>query len=420
MLLRARVVLPLTAPPVEDGAVLVFQDRLQAVGRFADLRAHTTGPVQDLGDVVLLPGLVNAHCHLDYTHLAGRLAPPRTFPDWIKSILAAKSEWNFSDFAVSWLAGARQLMASGTTTVANIESVPELLTDCRASTPLRVYSFLEMTGVRSGRDPGSILGEALHLARTIRSGTGEFGLSPHAPYSTTPVLLQMTAEWARQGGWRTTTHVAESQAEFDMFMYRRGPMFEWLESQRPMNDCGLGSPVQHLERCGLLGPTHLAVHVNYLWHGDAGRLARAGAHVVHCPSSHTYFGHRRFPLEELTEAGVNVALGTDSLASTRPIRGRIPTLSLFDELREFLAQDPSIAPLRGLEMVTLHAARALGLTGLAGELAESSWADLIAIPFAGPVPQAVEAVVGHRGPVVASLIAGEWAVPPTDSPPAPA
>jgi len=403
----------MTAPPLEDGAVLVSQGRIQAVGPFDELRAHAgSAPVVDLGEVVLLPGYVNAHCHLDYTHLAGRLAPTKSFPDWIKSILMAKSEWGFSDYSASWIDGARQLVESGTTTVGNIESVPEILQDCRSATPLRVYSYLEMTGVRSARNPSTLLEETLQRVRCMRSNRGGMGLSPHAPYSTTPELLKMTAQKAREEGWRTTTHLAESQAEFDMFMYRRGPMFEWLETQRSMEDCGLGSPVQHLERCGLLGPNHLAVHVNYLWEGDLLRLAHSGAHVVHCPMSHSYFGHRRFPWQEMRESGITVAVGTDSLASTRTLRGRLPRLSLLQELRELLANDSTLTPFMALESVTIQGAKALGLSGLAGELSPGSWADLIAIPYKGSLESAPQAIVEYADPVMASLIDGEWVVKP--------
>ena len=408
MLLRARIVLPVTAPPLEDGAVLISRGRIEAVGRWSDLRAAVRGPTTDLGEVLLLPGLVNAHCHLDYTHFAGRLRPPRTFSDWIKSLLALKAEWAYSDFAASWLAGTRQLLESGTTTVANIESVPELLTDCRSATPLRVHSFLEMTGVRSGRNPGAIVHETLRAIAGLAVEGGGFGLSPHAPYSTTPPLLALTAEVAARENWRTTTHVSESEAEFEMFMFRRGPMFDWLESQRPMEDCGLGSPIQHLERCGLLGPRHLAVHVNYLWHGDASRLARAGAHVVHCPQSHAYFGHRRFPRTELEEAGVNVCLGTDSLASTRPPRTGPPQLSMLAELREFIGRDATLSPEAALEYATVRAARALGLEGRAGELSAGAHADCVALPYAGGVRESAAAVIAHEGPVTATLIGGRW------------
>lgn len=412
MLLRARLILPVTAPPLEDGAVLVSQGRIQAVGPWSDLRHHSGVPVTDLGEVVLLPGLVNAHCHLDYTHLAGRLQPPRAFPDWIKAILSAKAEWAFSDFAASWLAGASQLLESGTTTVANIEAVPELLADGRSATPLRVHSFLEMTGVRSGHNPETILHDTLRAIGSLTTGPGGFGLSPHAPYSTSPLLLRLTSAVAQTEGWRTTTHVAESHAEFEMYMYRRGPMFDWLEPQRPMDDCGLGSPIQHLERCGLLGPRHVAVHVNYLWHGDIERIARSGAHVAHCPTSHTYFGHHRFPREELQAAGVNVCLGTDSLASTLTDRAHPPRLSMRSELRELLAQDATLSPTDALLLATVNGARALGLAGEVGELREGAWADAMAVPFGGAVADAVEAVIHHQGRVAASMIGGEWVLGP--------
>src|SRR5262245_40606068 len=104
MLLRARLVLPVTQPPLENGAVEIRSGLITAVGRWEDLRSRATpAEVVDLGETILLPGLVNAHCHLDYTHMAGMIYPPRTFPDWIKSILALKSGWDYSDYAASWI-----------------------------------------------------------------------------------------------------------------------------------------------------------------------------------------------------------------------------------------------------------------------------------------------------------------------------
>ena len=104
------------------------------------------------GEVVLLPGLVNAHCHLDYTDMAGELPPPRTFTDWIPLITAAKTAWGYSDYARSWLRGAHMLLRNGTTTVADIEAMPDLLPELWDATPLRVFSFLEMTGIRARRE----------------------------------------------------------------------------------------------------------------------------------------------------------------------------------------------------------------------------------------------------------------------------
>ena len=127
MILRARVVLPVSRPPVENGAVIVSGNRIRSVGSWQDLRARSTGEIVDLGEVILLPGLVNAHCHLDYTDMAGLLPPPKTFTDWIHLMISAKAQWGYAEYARSWLNGARMLLQTGTTTVADIEAVPDLL-----------------------------------------------------------------------------------------------------------------------------------------------------------------------------------------------------------------------------------------------------------------------------------------------------
>src|SRR6185295_3898870 len=156
MLLRARVVLPVSRPPLDDGAVFISGSRIQSVGPWRELKPIAAETVVDLGDSILLPGLVNAHCHLDYTDLAGEVAPVKSFTDWIKMITAAKAGKIYADFAQSWLRGADMLLRTGTTTVADIEAVPELLPENWQATPLRVFSFLEMTGVKSRREPRAI------------------------------------------------------------------------------------------------------------------------------------------------------------------------------------------------------------------------------------------------------------------------
>ena len=247
--------------------------------------------------------------------------------------------------------------------------------------------------------------EALKLRR------GGVGLSPHAPYSTVPELLRLSVETARRRKWRLTTHVAESALEFEMFKHGRGSMFDWLQrSGRDMSDCGRGSPVRHLERCGALNESMLAAHVNYLAKGDARLLGRRQVHVVHCPRCHFYFRHDPFPLRRLARAGVNVCLGTDSLASVYKKRRQEVELNLFEEMRALAKNEPSLSARTIVRMATLTGARALGLAGQVGELAEGAYADLIALPFAGKVADIYEAVVHHQGDVAASMIDGEWAV----------
>ena len=413
MILRARVVLPVTRPPIDDGAVLISGNRIRTVCGWRDLTVRPGEQVVELGDTVLLPGFVNAHCHLDYTDLAAEIPATKLFTDWIKSITTAKAGQIYADFAQSWLRGAQMLLRTGTTTVADIEAVPELLPEVWLATPLRVFSFLEMTGVKSRHEPRFVLDEAVRKIQSLPVSRGGAGLSPHAPYSTLPELLRLSAASAREMGWRLVTHVAESDLELEMFVHARGEMFDWLQrNERDMSDCGLGSPVQHLERQGYLADNLLAVHVNYLAPGDAALLERRGVSVAHCPRSHAFFQHRRFPREEFAGVGVNICLGTDSLASVTKVRGRPIELNLFIEMQYFAAAHPDVPPETIVRMATLNGARALGMQGKIGELSENAMADLIAIPFTGNCADAFAAAVHHVGDVAASMIDGEWVRPP--------
>jgi len=417
MILRARTILPVSQPPIEDGAVVVSGNKIEAVGSWNDLARHSSfanrHTVIDLGEVILLPGLVNAHCHLDYTDMAGELPPPKTFTDWIPLITAAKTAWSYSDYAHSWLHGAHMLLKTGTTTVADIEAMPDLLPDAWDATPLRVFSFLEMTGIRARRDPKQILRDAIEKVDSLTHARCSASLSPHAPYSTLPELLRLTAALARKRKWRITTHIAESAEEFEMFARARGKMFSWLKrNERDNSDCGLGSPVKHFARNKMLGENLVAAHVNLLAHGDARLLGQHRVHVVHCPRSHAYFRHPPFLRERLGNAGVNLCLGTDSLATTRKIGKQKPELNMFEEMRQLAANDKKISPPEILRMATVNGARALGLAGQAGELSKNAGADLIAIPFDGKIADAHDAVLAHSGSVSASMIDGRWAIPP--------
>jgi cytosine/adenosine deaminase-related metal-dependent hydrolase len=210
-----------------------------------------------------------------------------------------------------------------------------------------------------------------------------------------------------------TSHVAESREEYDMFMHRTGDMFRWLErNERDMADCGDVSPVQHMERTRALSKRLVAVHVNHLARGDAELMGRRGVSVVHCPRSHAYFNHDEFPLRPLLRAGVNVCLGTDSLASVPSSRQGPVELDLFAEMRQFSIRHPGMRPTQVLEMATVNAARALGFRGRAGQLTSGAQADLITLPFHGTKRQASAAVLAHQGPVSASMIDGAWAIQP--------
>src|SRR5258705_540940 len=399
MILRARLVLPMTGPVIEDGALVTSDERIVTVARWADVQPHVSQKADDLGDVVLLPGLIDAHCHLDYTNMAGRISPPRSFADWIKTIVALKAEWSYTEFAESWLCGAEMLLRSGTTTVADVEAVPELLPDMWQATPLRVISFRELISLKARTTAEELVRETAAQWSALPNSEQRIGLSPHAPYTTSAELLSVTAHEARKRKWLLTTHVAESEKEFEMFLYRHGPLYDWLKGQRDMSDCGRGSPIRHLEQADYLGDNLLAVHVNYLWRDDAATLGKYGVNVVHCPRSHEYFRHLLFPRRELAEAGVNVCLGTDSLASVSKVHGEAPKLSMFAEMKTLARIEPELAPHTILEMATTNAARALKREGELGILREGARADVIAVPFSGRSESVHEALVHFEGPV---------------------
>jgi cytosine/adenosine deaminase-related metal-dependent hydrolase len=407
MLLRARIVLPISSPPIENGAVLLSGNRVAAVRPWRELASRSGPPAVDLGPVILLPGLVNAHCHLDYTEMTG-LPPQKQFPDWIKGLLALKAAASYSDYALAWLRGANMLLRTGATTVADIEAVPELLPEVWSSTPLRVFSFLEMTDVKSRREPAGILREAAVIIRRLSRARADAGLSPHAPYSTSPALLRGAAALARRRRWRLAMHLAESSDEREMYLRRRGPLFDWLKHQRDMSDCAGRSPVQQVRQYGLLGRNFLAVHANYIDDPDIATLAQSGSSVAHCPRSHAYFGHAPFPYAKLAAAGVNVCLGTDSLASMTATRRAKPELDMFAEMRAFSAAHPQVAPETIVRMATHNGARALGWEGRLGGIFQNALADLIAIPFHGQAGEAWAAAAGHTGEVAAAMIDGQW------------
>jgi cytosine/adenosine deaminase-related metal-dependent hydrolase len=168
-----------------------------------------------------------------------------------------------------------------------------------------------------------------------------------------------------------------------------------------MSDCDGRSPVRHLALSDVLGPNLLAVHANYLAEGDAEMLARSGTNVVHCPRSHAFFGHEKFPFDQLAAAGVNICLGTDSMATMPKSRAEPLALNMFSELRTFAGHHANVSPQRVLEMTTLNAAKALG-----------RGADMIAVPRSAGSDDPYGAVLNHRADVLASMIRGQWAVAP--------
>ncbi|MBM3860413.1 MAG: amidohydrolase family protein [Verrucomicrobia bacterium] len=362
MIIRARYVLPMDAPPIRDGNVLVEGERIVAVSSSGAI------PDVDLGEAVLFPGLINAHCHLDYTDMLGLVPWRGDFRDWILQITALKKQWTEDRYLASINHGLAELARTGTTSVVNIECYPKLVARL-APTPLRVWWCVELLDLTWSEDSRRMVEHADRWLKTQPRG----GLAPHAPYTTSAPLYRLAARTAREHGWLLTTHLAETRGENEMFRLQ-------------------GDPVS-LAELGVLGTNCVAAHGNHLSDAEAESLARAGGSVVHCPRAHRFFGRGEAPWGLWRRAGLNSCLGTDSLASNE-------SLDLRAEMRtvtQFPARDV-------LAMATVNAAKALNCEGKLGKIAVGSWADLAAVPLDG---DPYESVARSEKPVCFSMVGGK-------------
>ena len=401
MLLRARHIYPVSSPPIEDGFVHLQGGRISEIGPWNG--CPDRAEADDLGEVILIPGLVNAHCHLDYTDFAGAIPSTPSFTDWIRAMVDLKADVDDTAHRQSWLRGAQQCLRHGITTLGNIETRLNVLPELWHQTPLRMVSFLEIILLKPESASAQELGELKDWIQKHVPPRGCVGLSPHAPYTTKFELLEGCAEF---GDLPMTMHVGESAEEDQMFREGGGALFNLLaQAGRDMNDCASKSPLTNAQRAGLLGERFVLVHGNYLDDADRERVAEAAAHWVHCPRSHDYFGHQVFAAEAVLEKGINLCLGTDSLAT---VRGAGAELDLFEEMRMFIQNHLQVTAEACVNMVTQNAALALGLQQQVGSLESGKSADLIALPCSDVGGDVAEQIVAHQGEVDAVMINGEW------------
>ena len=382
MIIRARTVVTMDGAPIENGAVAVSGDRILDAGKFSEVSArHSSREITDLGEQALLPGLINAHCHLDYTCLRGKIPRKKSFTDWIRTINAEKSKLSPQDYVASINEGFVEAKRFGTTTIANMTAFPELIRWIPV-VPIRTWWFAELIDVRSPDRANELVDSAVELLRSEQN----YGLAPHALFTASNNLYQRCEEAG--ANILLTTHLAESREEMQMFRDASGPLYEFLESiGRDMGDCGHGTPLECFLRDTdpstkrLFGTQNennwLVAHLNELTESDFELLKKMKTkfHVVHSPRSHDYFDHSRFPFKRLHAIGFNVCLGTDSLASNQ-------SLSLFAEMRAFQRNEPAVSPEKIFELVTVNAASALRQQNTLGQIRPGFRADLIAIPCA--------------------------------------
>lgn len=402
--LRASWVFPVASPAIENGVVEVEGGRICDVRPAAGREREGLGP----GDVAIIPGLVNAHAHLEFSLLSKPLEPPRPFADWIRSVIAWRRSRR-APLSAAVAAGLRECAAAGTTTVGEIATAGWSADEFHSTTPRGVL-FRESIAL----DEAAVAAE-IDAARQFRQAanrsdapSSRWGFSPHAPYSVAPQLLDELVSLALAAELPLAMHLAETEEELQLLRFASGPLVDlfrasgfWRDGVVPRD----ARPIDYLRRLSPL-PHALVIHGNYLDEEETEYLAQhPSLSVVYCPRTHAWFGHRPHPWLTMLDRGIRVALGTDGRCSN-------PDLSLWNELLFLRRRFPAVAPSRLLELATRNGAAALGLEQECGSLTRGARADLAIVRLAEVRDRDPHARLLHPDShVIAAMRDGRWITP---------
>jgi len=392
---RADWVLPISSPPLRGGLVAVGRGRVDGVaaesGRDDHLAAWSVAAseVVDLGSRALLPGLVNAHTHLELSWMRGRVPPGDSMPSWAARLIALRSG-SAGDLPGPIVEAVAELRAAGTALVGDVTNTLAAY-DAVAGSGLGGVVFRELLGFRAA-DPEDLVSAALaRLAALPAAPSLATTLVPHAPYSVAPALFRAIGTACDAP---LSVHLGESPEELQFLRDGTGAWRSLLERIGAWDDgwrppgCG---PVEYLDRLGLVGPRLLAVHGTHFTGAEMARLAAAGATIVICPRSNRWTGAGVPPIDAFFASGVRVAIGTDSLAS-------VEDLNVFSELAEARRLAPNVPARHLLETATICGAAALGFGAHHGTIEPGKRADLIAVRVPAGVSDVEEYLLGGIEP----------------------
>ena len=378
----ARWILPVSGPPLECGTITVRGERIESVDP-----AGVLIPDEDFGVAVVIPGLVNAHTHLDLTGAAWRTTPVvcEPFPEWLKRVIDFRRSRTAEQVDSDIRRGVEESLGYGVTLVGDVAASGASWRHL-ANAPCRAVVFWELIGTTLERFESAWHTAILDTATHSNTPTCHWGRSPHAPYS----VHKRGCELAAQVPGLSAIHLAESRDEMELVSDRTGPFVHFLQSLGVWEPDGLiRDPREFL----ITHPEQrlLVVHGNYL-PGDTPLTANQS--IVICARTHAAFGHPPHPFREFLARGVNVCVGTDSPASN-------PDLDVLAELRELHRRYPDVPGETLLKMGTLNGAKALGFDDVCGTLEAGKSADFVVLE--GATPEAPFSAAGRR-----TMFRGQW------------
>ncbi|MEK7401329.1 MAG: amidohydrolase family protein [Gemmatimonadota bacterium] len=397
---HARWVLPITARPIEDGVVVVDGSRIAWVGPRADA---PSGESKELGDAVLLPGLVNAHTHLELTALRGFLEN-LDFAHWITRLQAVKKAVFDRDRLLDAARfGLREGLMSGVTTYADTCD-SGVAFDAMLEAGVRGIMYQEVFGP----DPAvattamADLSAKVAALRDRATPLVRIGVSPHAPYTVSDALYQSVAEYAERNGLPIAVHIAEGEAEQELVLRGSGVFADALRRRGIAVATRGRSGIDLLASNGVLERRPLLIHCVRVDANDIERIAKTGCGLAHCPVSNAKLGHGVAPLLAMLDAGLAVGLGSDSMASNNQMDLLAESRAAILAQRAASGRHDVLNAGAALALATIGGARALGLEDDIGSLEPGKSADLAAFPL-----------TGTRGPVHDPAAALVFALPGT-------
>jgi cytosine/adenosine deaminase-related metal-dependent hydrolase len=395
----ARRLLPVASPPVAEGAVALHESKIALVGRRKDvLKAAGAGAeVRDLGDAVILPGFVNVHTHVELSWMTDDPPPGGSYMGWLEELVERRKREDPGKAVEAAEKAVAAMVARGTVAVGDVGN-GTWVASVLARSPLRAVVFHEVYGFRAS-EAESVLEQAAGRLETIQSdpdvraaaGRIELVLTPHAAHTTSAPLLKALAGRSAATAQPLSIHVAESEAELALLHDGSGPFAEFLKARGVWDDTWRApgiSPVEYLDRLGVLSPRTLAVHAVHLGQQDISKLQARQVTVVTCPRSNYYLDVGKTPVPRLLASGIPVALGTDSLAS-------VADLDMLAEMAALRHEHPGLAPAAVLRMATLNGARALGLGKELGSIEPGKAASLAVVPLEDPQDDPLEVVTTY-------------------------
>jgi cytosine/adenosine deaminase-related metal-dependent hydrolase len=385
-LYRAAWVLPVTSPPVADGALLVGADgRIAAVGPRAAIEPTEGAEVVELGQAALLPGLVNVHAHPELAAFRGALEDLE-FRDWILRLVGTKrAALGEDDYPTAARWTLVEALRAGITTLAATEMSGAALGALHEA-GMRGIVYQEVFGPDPAQAAESLAGlrQAVDAMRRHETERVRVGVSPHAPYTVSDALFAAVAEYARAEALPVAVHAAESAVERALVVEGGGDFAPGLRARGIATPPRGRSTIEMLDRVGVLAARPLLIHCVDVDDDDIRRMVDRGCAVAHCPIANARLGHGAAPYPALRAAGLRVGLGTDGVGSNN-------RLDLLDEARAasllHRATQRSaslLTPDDLLRLCTLDGARALGMDERIGSLEPGKDADLCAVSLAAP------------------------------------